>query len=202
MESGRSGSCKARFLLRRGATVSASVLFGLAPTLCLRAQGLPASVAACAEETDVLKRLSCFDREVARYRPQPRAALGPSGAPPQAPAIAPPAAPPAAAPAAAQAAAAPAAVTAVAPVGAVASPPGKSVDPAASGARITAIDTYPDGVVLHLDNGQVWQEDEDTPVDLGLRVGDTVTLERVVGAYWVTGRHGATAKVRLKSGSM
>lgn len=198
MESGQSGSREARVLLRRGATVSASVLFFLAPTLCLRAQGLPPSVAACAEETDVLKRLSCFDREVARYRPQPRAAVAPSGAPPPAPAIAPPAMAPAEAPAAAQAATA----TAVAPVGAVATPPGKSVDPVASGARIIAIDTYPDGVVLHLDNGQVWQEDEDTPVDLGLRVGDTVTLERVVGAYWVTGRHGATAKVRLKSGSM
>lgn len=32
------------------------------------AQTLPASVVACADETDVLKRLSCYDREVARYR--------------------------------------------------------------------------------------------------------------------------------------
>jgi hypothetical protein len=32
------------------------------------AQTLPPSVVACADETDVLKRLSCYDREVARYR--------------------------------------------------------------------------------------------------------------------------------------
>src|SRR5690242_21817895 len=38
------------------------------------AQTLPASVIACADETDVLKRLSCYDREVARYRNPPPAA--------------------------------------------------------------------------------------------------------------------------------
>jgi hypothetical protein len=66
-------------------------------------------------------------------------------------------------------------------------------------ARIASIDTYPDGIVLHLDNGQVWREDEDTPVDLGLRVGDSVTIEYQVSAFWVTGRNGASAKVRRKS---
>ena len=148
------------------------LLLGLALALDVRAQTLPPSVAACAGETDVLKRLSCFDRAVAPFLSRSQPTVRPSGEPHPAPVAQPVPAP--------ASAAAPAAVPKVQ-------------------ARIASIDTYPDGIVVHLDNGQVWQEDEDTPVDLGLRPGDSVTIERQVGSFWITGRDGATAKVRLKN---
>jgi hypothetical protein len=65
-------------------------------------------------------------------------------------------------------------------------------------ARIVSIDPYPGAIVLHLDNGQVWQQADDTAVDLGVRVGDRVTIDRELGSFWITGRNGATAKVRQK----
>ena len=138
---------------------AASALLCLIATLCAHAQTLPPSVAACAGEADVLKRLSCFDRAVAPFLSH------------------------------SQSTGVPAAVTPAA------SAPAESTRQVQ--ARIASIDTYPDGIVLHLDNGQVWREDEDTGVDLGLRAGDSVTIERQVGSFWVTGRNGATAKVRL-----
>jgi hypothetical protein len=138
---------------------SSALLGCLLSAFGVHAQSLPPGVAACAGEADVLKRLSCYDREVAPYLPHVHpAAAGTAGT-----------------------------------VAASSAPAATRAAP-----RITSIENYPDGVVLHLDNGQVWQEDEDTPVDLGLRIGDSVTLERVVGAWWVTGRNGASAKVRLK----
>ena len=150
---------------------AASVLICLVATIDARAQGLPPSVAACAAEADVLKRLSCFDRAVAPFLTRSPATL-------------PATLPAAAAPAVAQA---------------VAQAPAPAADPPQVQARISSIDTYPDGIVVHLDNGQVWREDEDTPVDLGLRVGDSVTIERQVGAYWLSGLNGTAAKVRLKN---
>ncbi len=153
-------------VLRCGRTgLTARVFLCLLPSLCAQAQSLPPGVAACAAETDVLKRLSCFDREVAPYLSHPRSTV-----------------PAATAPAVAN----------------------SSTSTPADGtrrvqARITSIDTYPDGIVLHLDNGQVWREDEDIPVDLGLRVGDSVTIEHQVSAFWVSGRNGTSAKVRLKN---
>lgn len=159
--------------------VAASAFVCLVPTMCAYAQNLPPSVAACAGETDVLKRLSCFDRAVAPFLAKPLEQAAPAVV---APAIA-----------------APATAAAQAPV-AVAPPtatPAQGAQPVQ--ARIASIDTYPDGIVVHLDNGQVWREDDDTPVDLGLSVGDSVTIERQVGAYWLSGRNGTAAKVRLKN---
>lgn len=141
------------------------------------AQSLPPAVAACAEETDVLKRLSCFDREVAPYLSHP-----------------------------AQAAPAAQATSPAGTASATAAPPHPASPPAAPvdttrhiQARIVGIETYPDGIVVHLDNGQVWREVEDTPVDLRLRAGDTVTIERLMGSYWISGHNGTAAKVRLKN---
>jgi hypothetical protein len=164
--------------------VTASLLLGLA--VAARSQSLPTSVAACAGETDVLKRLSCYDRAVAPFLSGSHPTPGPAGA-----------SPPMTAPHPGEAAAA----ASVAPVAATAHPPAEApVDSTRHvQARIERIDTYPDGIVVHLDNGQVWQEDEDTPVDLGLRPGDSVSLDRQMGSFWITGRHGATAKVRLKN---
>jgi hypothetical protein len=161
----------------------ATALVACSLTLGAHAQSLPPSVAACADEADVLKRLSCYDHAVAPYLSRSHAAANPSAAAQSAPA------PPAGRGSAA---------ASVAPVAATANPPAADSSRRVQ-ARIASIDSFPDGIVVHLDNGQVWQEDEDTPVDLGLRPGDSVTIEHQVGSFWITGRHGATAKVRLKN---
>src|SRR5712675_47357 len=49
----------------------AALIYALALAPAARAESVPASVRACTLETDSLKRLICFDREVARYSDQP-----------------------------------------------------------------------------------------------------------------------------------
>jgi hypothetical protein len=51
-------------------------------------------------------------------------------------------------------------------------------------------------MVLHLDNGQVWQEVQGVSGDLSLREGDTVKIEKHLGAYWLSGPHVSSMKVR------
>jgi hypothetical protein len=51
------------------------------------------------------------------------------------------------------------------------------------------------GVVVTLDNGQVWEQSEPGP-DLRLKPGDPVTVRRgLLGAYWLTGRSRVSIKV-------
>jgi len=50
----------------------------------------------------------------------------------------------------------------------------------------------------HLDNGQVWQEVQSVAGDLSLREGDTVKIDKHLGAYWLSGPHVASMRVRLK----
>lgn len=52
-------------------------------------------------------------------------------------------------------------------------------------------------MVLHLDNGQVWQQTERASGDLTLRVGDSVTIERHLGSYYLSSRYVSDMKVRL-----
>jgi hypothetical protein len=54
-------------------------------------------------------------------------------------------------------------------------------------------------MVLHLDNGQVWQEIQSTTGDLSLQVGDTVKIDKHLGSYWLTGPHVSGMKVRQKT---
>lgn len=53
-------------------------------------------------------------------------------------------------------------------------------------------------MVLHLDNGQVWQQIGRASGDLTLRVGDSVTIERHLGSYWLSARYVSDMKVRLQ----
>jgi hypothetical protein len=176
------------------------------------AESLPASVAACASEKDVLKRLSCFDREVAPFLKQPTpsdarpaaaaaAAAAPAAAAPvvAAPAAAAPAAaaPAAAAPAAAAPAAAAAAATGGAAVAASASAPGQPAKHIE--AHIVRIENFPDEIVVHLDNDQVWQQVDPAPASPNLRTGDPVTIDRSMAAYCLSGPNGVAVKVRLKN---
>jgi hypothetical protein len=54
-------------------------------------------------------------------------------------------------------------------------------------ARIVTLSHQPGGaLVVHLDNGQVWEQTEDGP-DLKLAAGDPVTIDRgLLGAYWLS----------------
>jgi hypothetical protein len=54
-------------------------------------------------------------------------------------------------------------------------------------------------MVLHLDNGQVWQQLQQVPGDLTLQVGDTVKIDKRLGSYWLTGPHVSGMKVRQRS---
>jgi hypothetical protein len=181
------------------------------------AESLPASIRACAAETDSLKRLVCYDREVARF-PEPKAtdskatthqhdgAANPpntgdgaaattaaaNGAAPAAPATPPNSGGSGTTAAAANSSAPPA----------PASPPQPQQSRQEAGhfsARVVSIDHIPNEMVLHLDNGQAWQEMQSVPGDLSLQVGDTVKIDKRLGSYWLTGPHVSGMKVRQKS---
>ena len=68
-------------------------------------------------------------------------------------------------------------------------------------ARVVSVrvDHWPDGLVVHLDNGQTWEQVQAAVLQPNLRVGGTVTIEkRVLGTYWLTTASGETMKVRLR----
>jgi hypothetical protein len=162
----------------------------LAVAPAARAESVPASVRACTLETDSLKRLICFDREVARYADQPSTGDAKQVPPANAPAHdlrsqTTPQVPPAdrsdsgAQPSAAAAPAAPA-------------------KPRHIAARIVSIENFPDALVVHLDNDQVWEQIQEAPADLSLHAGDTVSIDRELGSYWLAGRSGVAMKVKQK----
>lgn len=170
------------------------------------AQSVPPSLRACASEQDSLRRLVCYDREMARLTksaPQPAAAPPPSSPPPPAapppppvPASTPPPPPPQAVPPAPPAAAGTE----------TSAPPKPSIwkgfvggDASRVTAHVAGLDRSPDSMVLHLDNGQVWQQIGPASGDLTLRVGDSVTIEKHLGSYWLSSRYVSDMKVRLQS---
>ena len=167
----------------------------------VRADPLPASVRACAAVTDVLQRLACYDREVARY-PAPAAK---SSAPAQPSAPASPSAPVTQNSPAPQ----PAAKVSAPPTAADANAADSAVPPTASDATATesqhvvahvvSIERVPNEMILHLDNGQVWQEVQAVSGDLSLREGDAVKIDKHFGSYWLSGPHVSSMKVRQKS---
>ena len=174
------------------------------PALVRAADPLPASVRACAAVPDVLQRLSCYDREVARYPAPSSAATGapaatsPTGAPsPQAAAkvVTPPAASGAnTATAGAPTSSANAGSGADATAGTAATDSTQHIV-----AHVVSIERLPSEMILHLDNGQVWQEVQSVSGDLSLKEGDAVTIDRQFGSYWLTGPHVSSMKVRQKS---
>ena len=174
------------------------VSLAVLPALVRAADPLPASVRACAVVTDVLQRLSCYDREVARY-PVPQAKSATTGAPaPSAPTLAPQAAPPP-----------PSASNTATPSAPSAASGAKTAAPAADAAatdnskhlvaHLVTIERLPGEMILHLDNGQVWQEVQSVSGDLSLREGDAVTIDKHFGSYWLSGPHVSSMKVRQKS---
>jgi hypothetical protein len=165
-------------------------------------ESLPASVRACAAETDSLRRLMCYDREVARFpAPVANAPAPQTGATTIAPAQAAPA--PQVTPTppnvpATQAAATTGAPPAVASSASAGAGSATHSDPQHLTARIVSIDHRPNELSWHLDNGQVWQEVQGVAGDLSLREGDTVKIDKHLGSYWLSGPHVASLKVRQK----
>ena len=154
-----------------------ALIYALALAPIARADSVPASIRACSLESDSLKRLVCFDREVARYSGQPStgdAKQVPSASPPAGSADQP------AAPAAAAAAAAPVKL------------------PRHIAARIVSIESFPDTLVVHLDNEQVWEQIQEASADVNLHAGDAVSIDREMGSYWLSGSGGTAIKVRQK----
>lgn len=185
------------------------------------AQGASAALRACAAETDSAKRLACYDREMARLPATPAQAAQPAqrASTPTKPDVASSPAPAPSSPAQAPSATpaqAPSSTTAQAPHTAVA----KSADAApaseASGshwtsslknilgggssqvtAHVASLDRWPNAMVLHLDNGQVWHQIGRASGDLSLHTGDSVTIEKHLGSYWLSSRHVSNMQVRL-----
>jgi hypothetical protein len=188
-----------------------AVPLAVLPVLVQAADQLPASVRACAAVTDVLQRLACYDREVARY-PAPTAKSSASAQPAAPTSQSAPVAQNSPAPQAAAKVSAPpaasdtnAAESAVPPTasGATAAAPAAGKAAASESqqvlAHVVSIERVPNEMILHLDNGQVWQEVQSVPGDLSLREGDAIKIDRHFGSYWLSGPHVSSMKVRQKS---
>lgn len=158
------------------------------------AQSLPPSVAACAAEKDSLVRLMCFDREVAKYT-QPAARVAPT---PAAPAVSTPPAP-------AVAATPPPATSPTADDFGVSGKLARKrqeakeeVAPATKELRaaVTKISSRPYGeLVLELDNGQVWEQNEKKSTFV-IKVGDNVVIKPAkFGSFMLSTEDGATSRV-------
>ncbi len=149
---------------------------------------VPASVLACHAEPDSLRRLVCYDREVGKYAGQSgatsnsqpadspgresRAASEPPGTAARASAEPPASKPPAAA--------------------------AQPAPPKQVSARIASIENIPDALVVHLENGQVWQQIQEASASVNWHAGDTVTIERQLASFWMSGRDGVAIKVKQK----
>ena len=170
------------------------------------AESVPPSVRACTAEPDRERRLDCFDREVARF-PDTRSTSRTQPAAPGAPTLE-------STPAAQGASAAPAtqpAANAPAPNARSTNASSATADSSAThkadsaatpgriAARLVSIDRAPNEMVLHLDNGEVWEEVQSVAGDLSLKAGDNITIDKRLGSYWLTGPHVSGMKVRQRS---
>ena len=162
------------------------------------AQNVPAGLRACAAEADSARRLACYDREMARLAQPPAAPAAPAPAP-VAPATPAPTSEPTSTPMTPPAAAAPQTAATAAPhrswVGKILG--GSSAPPVT--AQIASMERSSNAMVLHLDNGQVWQQIGRASGDLTLEVGDSVTIEKHLGSYWLSAKHVSDMQVRLRS---
>lgn len=158
---------------------------------CLLVMGLPANAAEsplprslldCARETDSLRRLVCYDREVARSAGPP--AVAESVASPVAAPAVPPVAPPA--PAVAQAPVASATTFGDEQVAALRKEREEATEQSIT-AGIVSLKPWRAGAnLITLDNGQVWRQEESESY-FPMKDGDTVRIERgMLGSYHLT----------------
>jgi hypothetical protein len=176
-------SMRLRWLPVLGAAVSAT----WSPAWA--ADSFAAGVLSCAAETDREHRLDCYDRAVASYTARlsdgKRGAAAASGG----------TAASGAAAARSGALNGPAAATALPAVAALAT----AAAARHSAARIVSIDNFPDYVVVHLDNQQIWKQVSESSGGPLLRKGDPVTVDREMGSYWLAGPRGEAVQVKLEA---
>jgi 3-oxoacyl-ACP reductase-like protein len=147
-------------------------------SLAAHAQALPPAVLHCAQEQDALKRLECYDKAVANSGGQASAPAAPrsrteSAASPSAAVLA---SPPAPAP--------------------VPSPPAAAQQPRHISSRIRSIRPFPDNVIVTLENGQVWEQVQASDSALNLQPGQSVSIDRQLGDYWLSVGGREAVKVR------
>jgi len=171
-----------------------ALIYVLALTPAARAESVPASIRACTLETDSLKRLVCFDRELARYSDQPS-----TGDAKRVPPASPPARDLRSEP-----------TTPKVPPGPPredrsdsgdqppVAPAAPAKEPRHIAARIVSVENFPDALVVHLDNDQVWEQIQEAPADMNLHAGDTISIDRELGSFWLSGRSGTAMKVKRK----
>ena len=195
----------------------AVMLYGL--PACAWAQEASTGLRACAAESDPARRLACYDKEMGR---KPTPAMQPAGegkpagaghpvngssaqamqtpTPPPTPtstSASTPTSPPASTSASTPA---PKPADREAPTR-LRLPTWKMLAGGASSqltAHVSSLERWPDAMILHLDNGQVWQQTGRASGDLSLHEGDSVTIEKHLGSYWLSSRHVSNMKVRLK----
>jgi hypothetical protein len=153
------------------------------------ADSLPPSVRACIGEADATRRLTCYDREVARAIAPPDTfastpVVPPSLVPPPISRPVPAAAPPAAlAPATSP------------PMPAAAAPAGT---PRHLSAKVSTVRQAGDDLIVTLDDGEVWEQSVPGASQLNLRAGDVVKLDRAMGSWFLSNQYGDTIQVRLR----
>jgi hypothetical protein len=76
--------------------------------------------------------------------------------------------------------------------------PGIGVTAKTFTAHVIRIEHGQSGLLLHLDNGQIWREVQSVAGDLSLRPGDTVQIEKHLGSFWLTGPHVYGMSIRPK----
>lgn len=167
------------------------------------AQNVPAGLRACTAETDSARRLGCYDREMARLS-QPPAPSAAAPSPPK-PDLASGSATAPAAPASPSTPATPPPAAASPRAAATAAPHhswvGKILGSSSSQpvtAQIASLDRSPNAMILHLDDGEVWQQIGRASGDLTLEVGDSVTIEKHLGSYWLSAAHVSDMQVRRR----
>ena len=164
---------------------------------------LPPEILACANESDVMLRLSCYDKEVAAYRNRPVASPTVAPSAPAASQKAGEHAVAAAVPATTVAAAAPA----PAPVSTTETRSANSADNFGFDAPVDEISSAvarirerPYGeLIIYLDNGQVWEQ-KHLDRRFKLKTGESVTISKsAVAGYRLSGKSNRSIQVeRLK----
>jgi hypothetical protein len=77
-------------------------------------------------------------------------------------------------------------------------PAAPAKEPRHIAARIVSVENFPDALVVHLDNDQVWEQIQEAPADMNLHAGDTISIDRELGSFWLSGRSGTAMKVKRK----
>jgi hypothetical protein len=148
------------------------VFCALVNAVAARADTLPASVRACIGDADAARRLTCYDREIARVIAPPDT-FAAATTTPTVPA-------PAVTSSPARAAPAPAA-------------PNRHLT-----AKVSAVRQSGDNLLVTLDNGAVWEQSAPATSQMNLRPGDTVKLDREMASWFLSNRYGDNIQVRLR----